>query len=272
MNYKWKDEFISLSSDMIMNKNLLKEICKKEKIEKLYKFRGGIEIKEGNRTVNWDLENLKEDKLRMTTPTNFNDPFDCIMSMIDEETLKDDYLKDYKELYCFLSKNFISDKLQYIHNEYITKYMTFIKSMQICCFSSDRDSILMWSHYANQHQGFCIEYNIEEMINRTVPIRPVKYCNHMPTLKFSDLNFNDALLSKYSDWKYEKEWRVIFPKEETNQYIKRLFPSAVYIGCKASEKLISNLLLICNSKKIPCYKGEQDYFSYKLNYKQINNL
>jgi len=33
------------------------------------------------------------------------------------------------------------------------------EKLRICCFSEVPDSILMWSHYAKHHQGFCIEYD-----------------------------------------------------------------------------------------------------------------
>ena len=28
----------------------------------------------------------------------------------------------------------------------------------VCCFSEKKDDILMWSHYADGHKGFCLEF------------------------------------------------------------------------------------------------------------------
>jgi hypothetical protein len=36
-------------------------------------------------------------------------------------------------------------------------------SLRICCFSEQPDSILMWSHYAQDHKGFCVEYSAESL-------------------------------------------------------------------------------------------------------------
>ena len=35
-----------------------------------------------------------------------------------------------------------------------------LNSYRICCFSSRYDSILMWSHYADENKGICVEYDL----------------------------------------------------------------------------------------------------------------
>mgnify|MGYP002227506002 FL=1 len=32
------------------------------------------------------------------------------------------------------------------------------------CFSERNDSLLMWSHYADEHRGLCIGYNLHDLI------------------------------------------------------------------------------------------------------------
>src|SRR5215469_9264000 len=34
--------------------------------------------------------------------------------------------------------------------------------MKVCSFSAVNDSILMWSHYGRNHQGFCVEYDLSK--------------------------------------------------------------------------------------------------------------
>jgi hypothetical protein len=34
------------------------------------------------------------------------------------------------------------------------------KATKLCSFSECNDSILMWSHYAKDHKGFCVEYDL----------------------------------------------------------------------------------------------------------------
>ena len=33
----------------------------------------------------------------------------------------------------------------------------------VICFSGRWDSVLMWSHYANYHKGFCLGFNLEKL-------------------------------------------------------------------------------------------------------------
>nr|WP_254230553.1 DUF2971 domain-containing protein [Vibrio coralliilyticus] len=78
----------------------------------------------------------------------------------------------------------------------------------------------MWSHYAEQHKGFCIEYdrNPSNLLgdNNTLPVR---YTNRLPVFSLqsivsSDLNnrkeyMRSLVLSKAQEWSYENEWRFI---------------------------------------------------------------
>jgi len=52
-------------------------------------------------------------------------------------------------------------------------------SFRIVCFSETYQSILMWSHYADQHRGFCIEYDFTADPWRSV-VFPVAYQRSMP--------------------------------------------------------------------------------------------
>lgn len=35
-------------------------------------------------------------------------------------------------------------------------------AVRVVCLSEVYDSMLMWSHYAQNHTGYCIEYDFEE--------------------------------------------------------------------------------------------------------------
>jgi hypothetical protein len=37
------------------------------------------------------------------------------------------------------------------------------KATKICSFGAVNDSILMWGHYAQDHKGFCVEYDLETL-------------------------------------------------------------------------------------------------------------
>ncbi len=37
------------------------------------------------------------------------------------------------------------------------------KDVFVFCFSEVWDSILMWAHYANNYNGYCIEYDVKQV-------------------------------------------------------------------------------------------------------------
>lgn len=81
-----------------------------------------------------------------------------------------------------------------------------------------RDSMLMWSHYAFNHQGVCIGWN-----SKATPFPgdsfKVAYSKKRPCVPISDFaqptrevglqTTRNLLLTKNNDWGYEKEWRYM---------------------------------------------------------------
>lgn len=91
----------------------------------------------------------------------------------------------------------------------------------ILSLSELSDNILMWSHYAQQHKGICIEFRrdpsgILGMPDHTLPVR---YSIKAPTIDARSYRTTDRegkneielslVLTKAADWAYEREWRVV---------------------------------------------------------------
>lgn len=81
------------------------------------------------------------------------------------------------------------------------------------------DSLLMWAHYANNHRGMCVEYELME-INKQLGFSPVPVIYSDRKVKFNSINqdavetdttrnFIESLTSKSPEWSFEKEWRII---------------------------------------------------------------
>lgn len=89
----------------------------------------------------------------------------------------------------------------------------------VFCLSSRFGSPLMWSHYACQHQGFCVEYDTADIDE--AELHQVDY-DHSREVLASDLQAEllredlaaklridkACLLAKAPQWKYEVEWRM----------------------------------------------------------------
>ena len=97
----------------------------------------------------------------------------------------------------------------------------------ICCFSTDYKNTLLWSHYADSHQGCCLEV---EVLSRLDPYE-VHYSKNIPDVAGSRVE--DILTHKSCYWEYEKEVR--FFKEEVNCKGNRTRP---YISVKINKVLL----------------------------------
>lgn len=118
------------------------------------------------------------------------------------------------------------------------EYKDIIKDMSnilyLKSFSEDRNNLLMWSKYADNYSGMCVEYDLSKLNNDILfHLYPVVYSNkrrELHDLKYaieehlemlsSIRNQNSfdfehlkeiipAFLQKSKCWEYEKEWRVI---------------------------------------------------------------
>ena len=113
-------------------------------------------------------------EIYFSLPNSFNDPFDSKPHLTCDGTMTERkrYLcKQYQKKYHRRSKKTI---LMDVEMEITTKGRDRIvleesqekainllrKKLGICCLTEIRDNILMWAHYAKQHSGFCLEFNV----------------------------------------------------------------------------------------------------------------
>ena len=132
----------------------------------------------------------------------------------------------------------------------------------ISCFAERNDNILMWSHYANKHTGFCVEYDLSKMKSQEAKIMlyPVIYSKKRPLLPLSMFDFSDiknvkavdgvfpyadiaeSLLRKSDIWQYEEEWRIIHTLSNLDE--QKLYEdiiTGVYLGANidhGNERMI----------------------------------
>lgn len=181
---------------------------------------------------------------------DFNDPFDTIALTYSIKKIKE-------------NKNLT-------HNEKTNKLNT-LNGVRIGCLSeirpSEHNSILMWSHYANNHKGICVEYNTRDIITAVINVLklpevtdlnnwnifmvlPVDYIINLRStnpevtmLKYPDWFVN--IFKKLNHWEYEKEWRITYGHE----YIETipLVPQKIYCGCRILDKDKLLIEKLCNN-------------------------
>lgn len=250
---------------------------------KLYKFQS-FENK-------YSLENLRQREIWFSKPEGLNDPFDCAISVRvtynDEELMK--FITDYyfenlkkegKSEGIFLLK---SQHLQDgIPSEELKKEITsaldvteqskmdIYRNLGVACFSTNLTDILMWSHYADGHKGFCLEFDTTyPPFNRPEKLLEVQYDISYPTYPITEItNKSIKLLSpimtKSTAWRYENEWRCI--KKSGNSAI-RYHPkalTAIYFGCSASPENMQKILTLPARSAPRIYQMQRSKIKFKL--------
>ncbi|MCK5738257.1 DUF2971 domain-containing protein [bacterium] len=212
------------------------------------------------------LKMLKEGKYFFASAHSFNDPLDCSVEPIYElphidkiienqvKVLQDNDGIDFKEA---LQKSQIirslpTAKLEELLQRIKLSIQQILKDEYgILSLSAKNDDILMWSHYADYHKGFCIQFN-RSSGNPLRVTQPVEYVKEYPYFNyFDDLPGNIAkkiILTKFWDWHYEEEWRGIQRANTEVQYTDDMI-SGIIFGLWMHDKHKSEIYRIFKNRK-----------------------
>lgn len=157
--------------------------------------------------------------------------------------------------------------------EKIVKIQTGTK---VCCFCARpvEESFLMWSHYADYHRGFCVEYDPTEFPLHI--LHPILYTDtffdatpylleHMRSDDVNPLLILIGAAHKHPDWAYEQEWRIVFPKGgDGGLAIPAPPPRAIYAGARILDSRLQQLHQLAADIGVPLYKMQLDQHRYLL--------
>lgn len=236
----------------------------------------------GDRKHNIDA--VFNNKMWYSAPVRFNDPYDCDFA-IDEPATIDSLLQSiaytnnmkrgseaWKNACVALKKAFPSFR---------ETLDTMKSSIGIACLSESFDTMLMWSHYANNHKGMCVEYNLMDFVTNLnfTPI-PVIYSNEKSILEKLRINsidedilgfFLNSIVHKDTVWEYENEWRIVRDNNACGEQwdngrqgalLNSVRPVSVILGCNAEPEFEKEVIGKCNSEGIrvcKMVKGTGDY-------------
>lgn len=180
---------------------------------------------------------------------------------------------------------------------YFPLLATFVnkRTATISCFSETIKSVTMWSHYADYHKGFVLEYDLRPTLSNGIPnvgIYPVIYDDkrydgtqyilweflRMIGVKLPNpdtLSYIKCALHKSSQWEYEKEWRLIDSNLRDNIISENktwvsLKPTAIYYGTNISSDNKNRLHSIAQGKNLKEYNMYIDYAfdKYEMQYRE----
>lgn len=142
----------------------------------------------------YGLKGLADQRLKIATISDLNDPFEMIAAASRRQDERAALLKSKAEL---------------------------ASQVGLLCFSRDWRNPVMWSHYADKHQGVCLGFDVPDPC-----LSRVKYQRRRMEIDSAiiqqggqaALDFAFKLMNtKFSHWRYEKEMRVFLDLQERDQ-------------------------------------------------------
>jgi len=188
-----------------------------------------------------------------------------------------------------IMKNLLEDTRQ----KYNEAWRKFLPRLRVFSVSERKDSILMWSHYADYHTGVVLKLDmLPEEDNPLCVAQPVIY-SPKPPIFFTEREWIDDIIGvkeidhqklyweyayvKSDIWSYEKEWRVwdLLPDVQSRLYSDYpVYPKEldeIYFGCRIREEDRKAVVLSAKSinPEIRFFQGTKSNDRYGLDFKEI---
>lgn len=184
------------------------------------------------------LQCLQDGKIYLSRLNEFNDPYEGKFIIFDDEKLEE--------------KGWSREIVDGFYDNMANKFNV------ACLSNTNEQNMPMWAYYANNHEGFCVEYHLSNKQKKY--IFPVAYdekriygnsivthiINELQSMIKQNLSLDNissdfqvyqhlvflSLATKHESWKHEKEYRIMSP-------LGRYFPIAskkIFIGMKCKPK------------------------------------
>ncbi|PSV35735.1 hypothetical protein C9J44_11990 [Photobacterium sp. GB-27] len=249
---------------------------------RLFKFRAAYQDKNGNCR---DLDALRSSKLWFSKVNFLNDPYEgrstYSFNNINDSLRKKVLTKYYErkghsavESKGMVKKEFKNPDAsgnvdEFMSNNFLHFYASHLELISICSMSmagSDDifppplNSMMMWAHYANGFQGFCLEFDGKSLVEsmrengHAIDCFPIDYPENdeLPIIDLRNyykdyldngLRSTDSILKASSTksrcWNYEREIRLIGDDGYNSYDVKAL--KAIYLPNKAPKFLIDSI-------------------------------
>jgi hypothetical protein len=173
---------------------------------------------------------ITHNELFLPSADMFNDPFDASLPFqySEDELTDENIIKKLlivgRQLWPFKPENEIQNHAYerfklikqnpnaYWDNIHEQFKENLINRYGILSLTSNRDNLLMWSHYADSHRGFVVGFNKFELYNTiNGMLGKVNYDDKFPIAPMFDENPSHLamlIMTKSKHWEYEDEFRI----------------------------------------------------------------
>jgi hypothetical protein len=206
---------------------------------RVFKYRGG-----GPEIQRRDIRSLSKNQLYAAGFESLNDLFEARVE-IDGESFR------VARLLSSLGLGKYGEGAKRAESAFIqalTDFAAHSSKFGVYSLSTSATDELLWAHYANAHTGFCLEFELDELLTYKLEnqgVFTVKYQKEVPVVRLADLNHLDVkhspLLQKFigtksKRWEYEGEMRVVTGQTGLFEYDFRAL-KAIYFGARSTPHM-----------------------------------
>lgn len=204
---------------------------------------------------------LQNGLIRFTPPARFNDPFEMrpyykaladehdVNQVLAEQSMEDILKDELKLAYADVS----DDVRRLVPVEFLSFFASaiapsgveampalldtfsaglrkpltegFNEHIGVLSLTEKADNLLMWAHYAQEHTGFVIEFDADNLFfhqrrgesDEFGYLRKVNYSMTRPNVVLTKVTSTEMFLTKSEDWRYEQEWRMLRPLKDATE-------------------------------------------------------
>lgn len=185
------------------------------------------------------FDDIKDNKITVSPSWSMNDPFDSIINLWADKNHLMQTCKEHTHAKPF------AESFRYFR----------IRSF---CYGNDNEVInktLMWSHYAEEHKGYCVKYRLSQnFIKQKVHtgfehmyLKQVEYTDKAINIDTTSIDTTTAFATKSKEWSYEHEIRLIAYLPENKEEYKGIdldkdsFIEAIYFGYRCEDTTINKV-------------------------------
>ncbi len=261
--------------------------------DRLYKYR------------RWDLNDdrsfhnrlLTHNEVYLAEPSSFNDPFDCQITMrLDgssagrvRQSLKKSHQQRYPSMPRKEREKAVRERVldftipERREREQEKQRRALNEGYGIFSLSANRESLPMWAHYADSHQGLCVgfstsvleQFSTDLFEHSGIPgdLLQVKYVDDYPKIDPFAGDHKEgkwakvATETKSAHWKYEEEFRLIVGADKLTNRCYSLPDNAIRIvilGVRISPESAKEIRSIADPRGIPVVQAQLKEYSFGL--------
>jgi hypothetical protein len=250
-----------------------------------FRYKYLVLVPENERSIAKVRDLIVESRMYLSDPTRFNDPFDMKARVVFDGTLEQRRQK-FRALIANKSGGRRKERKRLL-NEFMSRpteewlsaiegiFAQSVRAVGVFSMAGDPRSILMWSHYALNHTGLCVQLEIAHDPRAFALSVPIDYEDSYPTLNYLDPDWGahvrNVLKTKHPGWEYEKEWRIVHMNGANSYYaFKPAVVSGIILGSRMPNGAIDVVQQLLSERsarghpKVSVFQAQEHREKYKL--------